>query len=665
MTLHVYADGAHILDGVNQLGPAKPGVVVLVDGVPRQWQPQWFEATGNCLIAEGGPGGLRLELRIRELEERQLEVVASVRNDGTAPMRLDRLVLLSTRHLLLGADSRRWRIWRNGYQSWSGTYTLGTDESDRDLPFTFARAGVTDARHRAPSRRGHVRSDSLTAICEPQSGEALAFGFTDLATAFGFVEIEAPNGELRQLSAWVDLDGVVLAPGARTPEFSLRLQFVSGSDCGWRALRAMAEVIGSSMNARGRDQHHPGGWCSWYYYFNRVREQDIHDNLKVLAADGRNGPEFGCEYVMVDDGHQSELGDWLITDTTKFPSGMAAVARRIGEAGFDAGIWWAPFLVAPEAEVAKLHPEWLVRDEHDKPIVGCSLNPWWGVTRKMGVLDTTCPEVLKHLENVARTIRFEWGYAIQKLDFLYAAALPGRRSDGSRARAGSLRLGLEAIRRGAGEDAFLLGCGCPLGPAIGVVDAMRIGADVTPYWTNFLARVVLRNVHGLATRHAILNTLTRAVLDRAWWLNDPDCLMVRDSETTLNEEEVRLLATVFGITDGMIVLSDRLDRLPPARRAMVARARALGGGTPEVVDLFAGPLPELIVNRGPTAISVAVLNLTDRRERRSLDLAAIGLDGPDGVLREYWTGEERPVRGGTVDLGELPPHSARVIRFEA
>src|SRR5690606_2409674 len=157
------------------------------------------------------------------------------------------------------------------------------------------------------------------------------------------------------------------------------------------------------------------------------------------------------------------------------------------DAGFDAGIWWAPFLVDPRSTVAREHPDWLVRNERGRPIVGI-LNPIWAPTRPMRVLDTTHPEVLEHLEHVARTIGHEWGYSIQRLDCLVAAALPGGRHDGSATRAQSLRRGLDAIRAGAGERGFLLGCGCPMGPAVGVVDAMRIGADVTPYWSNPIDR---------------------------------------------------------------------------------------------------------------------------------------------------------------------------------
>ena len=38
------------------------------------------------------------------------------------------------------------------------------------------------------------------------------------------------------------------------------------------------------------------------------------------------------------------------------------------------------------------------------------------------------------------------------------------------------------MREAAGEDVTLLGCGCPLGAAVGHVDAMRASADAGPSW---------------------------------------------------------------------------------------------------------------------------------------------------------------------------------------
>ncbi len=664
MTVTTGAEGIRFTSADSRvaLGPAASTVTLLV-----------ASGTGETRVtASAGTAADRhrvsVEVEAEDLGDDRAEVRGRLVNQGKRAVRVERFTLLRTSRLVVGDDPRRWRTYRNGYQSWAGTWTIGTGERDRDLPTRFGRAGATDARHPAPSGAGHVRSDALSAVVEPTSGDALALGFTGLADAFAYVELDAPDGMVRSLSAWVDLDGTPLAPGAATPWYTLHLAAATGGrSAGAAALRTVAEAAGAAMGARGTDASPPTGWCSWYFYFTKVTEADVLDNLSVLAADGRDGRRFGCEYVMVDDGHQTAIGDWLSTND-KFPSGMAEVARRITTEGFDAGIWWAPFLASARSDVALAHPDWLVRNDRGRPILGL-LNPGWGLTTPMRVLDTTHPEVLEHLSDVARTIGDEWGYAIQKLDFLYAAALPGVRHDPGATRAQALRRGLDAVRGGAGEDAFLLGCGCPLGPAVGVVDAMRIGADVTPSWTSLVGRTVGRDRHGLSTFHALLNTLTRSVLDRAWFLNDPDCLMVRDTDTKLTEEEVRLLCTVFGLTDGMLVLSDRLDRLPPERRAMVAQTRTLAGGRPEVIDLFERALPEVLVSRHPDGrVDVGLLNLRDESRHGTIDLARLGLADripADRGLVELWTGRPVVTRDGVVDMGPLPRHSARVLRLEA
>lgn len=634
-------------DGRTALGPMRAGFELAADPRPA-----------------GAPPDLRVELEAFPVTDGEAEVRGRLVNAGPGPVRVERFTLAHTAVVRVGEDARRWRIYRNGYQSWSGTWTIGVAERDREMPTTFARTAATDARHAAPTATGHVRSDAVSAIVDPVSGDALALGFTTLADAFTFVEVQAPGGTYPELSAWVDLDGTVLDSGAATPWYALRVAAVSGShSAGTVALRRVAEAAGTAMGARGVDRHHPGGWCSWYYYFTKVTEADVLTNLAVLAADGPDGATYGCEYVMVDDGHQTAIGDWLTTNE-KFPSGMAEVARRINAEGFDAGIWWAPLLASARSRVAAEHPEWLVRNERGRPILGL-LNAGWGLTTPIRVLDTTHPAVIEHLAGVARTIGQEWGYAIQKLDFLYAAALPGVRHDPVATRAQALRRGLDAVRAGAGTDAFLLGCGCPLGPAVGVVDAMRIGADVTPSWTSLVGHTVGRGRHGLSTFHALLNTLTRSVLDGAWFLNDPDCLMVRDTDTTLTEDEVRLLCTVFAMTDGMVVLSDRLDRLSAERRAMVARARSLAGGRPEVVDLFERALPELVVSRHPDGrVDLGLLNLTDRPRPGAVDLTRLGLADHVPATAEFWTGRPVEVRATLVDVGVIPRHSARVLRFD-
>lgn len=81
----------------------------------------------------------------------------------------------------------------------------------------------------------------------------------------------------------------------------------------------------------------------------------------------------------------------------------------------------------------------------------------------------TNPRAAAHLESVDRTLT-DWGIGYHKLDFLCAGAIDGRRYEDCPP-LDAYREGLRLIRRAVGEEAILLGCGAPLLPSIGLVDA--------------------------------------------------------------------------------------------------------------------------------------------------------------------------------------------------
>jgi alpha-galactosidase len=549
----------------------------------------------------------------------------------------------------VGADPHHWSVFRNGYQSWSGTRAYRVDEADADPRWAALRESVIDVRHPASGRAGVVRSDLVTTIVDLQSSRALAIGFLDGRDFVAAICVEAPRGRFERLAAVLDADGLTLAPGQRLELPPLWL--AAGAD-GEALLAAWATAAGAAMQARVGERS-PVGWCSWYYYFTGVRETDVVANLQPLADLRERVP---CDYVMIDDGYQRAIGDWFETNQ-KFPHGMRWLAERIRAAGFDAGIWTAPFLVRPEARLFRERPEWLLRTPAGRPRRAC-WNPMWSAGRPAYALDTTHPGVLEWLAELARTLVHQWGYRILKLDFLYAAALPGVRFDAGATRAQALRRGLQAIRDGAGDGAFLLGCGCPLGPAIGLVDGMRIGADVAPFWTNWISRWLLRGRHGVATKHAVRNTLTRAFMHRRLWLNDPDCLMVRAERTRLTLDEVRSLAAVIGLSDGMLVISDRMDALAAERRAVLEQAYELSGGVPRVTDLFEHEPPELVRCTYEDGELIGVFNFTDRPAERTVMIdAAVAGD----AVRELWSDELLPIRDGQVALGVIPAHGCRLL----
>lgn len=630
---------------------AAPELVVDAAGERHRWRADALVPGDGHWSALWAETGLRLELAV-EPRGAALLLRPTLEHCGEEPLRLVEAAPLAVAppgDLRVGADVGRWAVYRNGFQSWSGTRAYGVEEADADPWWGFLRDSQTDVAHPASGRRGVFRSDLVTVIAERGGANALALGFLDAAAFFTAVEVDAHGGRFRRLAAVIDGDERPLRPGERLALPPLWL--AAGGD-GWALLEGWASACGEAMRARVPERT-PIGWCSWYYYFTGVRESDVVDNLESLR---QLRARVGCDYVQVDDGYQRAIGDWL-EPNEKFPHGMRWLAQRIRAAGFDAGIWLAPFLARPESQLMRARPEWFVRTASGRLRWGC-WNPMWSLGRPAYVLDTTREDVLDWLRELARTIVHQWGYRFLKLDFLYAAALPGVRADRDATRAEALRRGLQAIRDGAGDDAFLLGCGCPLGPAIGIVDGMRIGADVAPFWENWISRGPNRGRHGVATVHALRNVLTRAFMHGRLWLNDPDCLMVRASETALTPDEVRTLASAIALTDGMFVLSDRLEALPDERLEWIEQVLPLLGGAARVDDLFERGLPEQLRAVYPGAEAVALFNFSARPAERRLAVP------PGSRVRELWSAAAVPVADGVATLPAVPPHGCRLLWIE-
>ena len=71
-----------------------------------------------------------------------------------------------------------------------------------------------------------------------------------------------------------------------------------------------------------------------------------------------------------------------------------------------------------------------------------------------------------------------------KLDFLHSPIVAHNtvRYDPTLTRADIFARFMASIRKAAGPDVFILGCGLPVGPGLGWVDAARVSADAGESW---------------------------------------------------------------------------------------------------------------------------------------------------------------------------------------
>ena len=454
------------------------------------------------------------------------------------------------------------RMFRHGYQSWtwSGLAVVG---QDRDPSVAEGSLALVRAMHHPDDSirpADELRSELVTVLADDAGAVVLGADGGDRHDTTFVVRALGPGHAEIRVDAF--FGGAVLPAGSGVALHEIL------TDLGDDPAAALAWWAGSAGRRHRARVAAPFqlGWCSWYQYFHEVTEADIRLNLAHAA-------DWPFEVFQIDDGFQSAIGDWLTTNP-KFPTPLEELAADIAAAGMTPGLWLAPFLAAPDSAVAGEHPDWIAQRKPGQPLIGMINEGWGGAT---WCLDTTHPEVLDHLETLARAL-VDRGFQYLKLDFTYAAGIRGVFHDPTRTPAQRVRAGYDAIRRGAGDDVFILGCGAPMGACIGVVDGMRIGADVAPWWSVTADQWRPPGYEGNepATANAFQNTLSRSFMHRRLWLNDPDCLMLRTEGTALSPAAVEAWALAVGLSGGMALVSDDLSRLGPDARARLDHAVVLG-----------------------------------------------------------------------------------------
>jgi len=532
---------------------------------------------------------------------------ARVVNRSNRAVRNKEVVLLDVELTLPASTS----LYGEGFQMLSQTGgTLGA-------PVDFSQ--YTDAKHyRMPQPEGARAFYGLTTLTPPGGATSL-LAFTSCHRFSGrFIVADA------SMQAALDCEGLALEPGGAWDLEELMV--ASGSDRA-KLLTALGDRI-ATHHPRLAARTPPTGWCSWYCFGPSVTAQQVLDNLDVIAR------QFsGLEYVQIDDGYQSAMGDWLTTGAA-FGGNVRTVLDAIARRGFQPAIWVAPFVAEEQSVVFREHRDWFVRAADGDPLRsdrvtfgGWRRGPWYA-------LDGTHPEVQRHFERLFHTMRREWGCTYFKLDANFWGAIHGGRFHDPRAtRVEAYRRGMAAILRGAG-DAFVLGCNHPIWPSAGLIHGSRSSNDIRRSWDRVM-------------------TTARQNLSRNWqngrlWWNDPDAVVLAGE---LTDDECRFHATAIYATGGMVLSGDDLTAIPPARAAMLRRLLPPTGVAAEFDDESL----EVGVVRLRDARLFCAFNWDDAPRTRVLQV------GRGAAVVDVWTGEPLTPRGAALQI-VMPPRTARLLK---
>lgn len=546
-----------------------------VHGVAEELQVHYQEAAGLALT---------LQMRLYPSRPFALFRLSAV-NIGPEMIKVRRLAL-QTRPDGLETRADPTGAYVHGWQSWSPSGFVPLGESQYRVPFPvrwLQGPMIHNGRSPRTLRRDRYWSETVGAVVTPE--EALVGGATSLADQFVQMVVDLRSGH-RSVQLQAQLDDLPLGVGGscRSEWFYLEWVPLPNRD----PFAQYAYAVSRQMDVRDM-QAPPTGWCSWYIYGNQVSEADVMENLASAALLADHVP---LDVIQLDDGYQEAWGDWTERNE-RFPHPLKWLADRIEGSDFTPGLWLAPLVVHPKSNLAREHPDWILNRKGGRPVSAGLVSNFRG-----HVLDPTHPEVQRYVQDLIHLVVDAWGYRYLKLDFLYVGALPGRHHNPQMTRAQGLRRLMALVREAAGPDVFLLGCGGPVGPLIGLVDGMRIGTDTAPDWApGFwgLDLFLKKNQALPSLRNSLKNAASRAWMHNRWWINDPDTLIMRDNKTELTENEVRTQVTLLGLSGGTLMLSDDLDNLSSERRAMAALLFPPMLEGMDTIDLFDHSMPETMI----------------------------------------------------------------------
>ncbi|WP_150953242.1 alpha-galactosidase [Microbacterium testaceum] len=249
---------------------------------------------------------------------------------------------------------------------WEATEILDTtgrhlrERSSQRHAFTFGT-------HLRESRRGRPGADATLLLAAGRPGFGFEAGLVHgIHVAWSgnqhvFAE-RLPLGQALlaggEMAAWGD---IVLAPGA---EVSTPLVYGSWGD----GLDQLAARFHDTWRARPQHPERPrpitlNTWEAVYFDHRLPKLRQLAD----VAA------EIGVERFVLDDGwfrgrrdDTAGLGDWFV-DEGVWPEGLSPLADHVVGLGMEFGLWFEPEMVNPDSDVARAHPEWILRGREELP----------------------------------------------------------------------------------------------------------------------------------------------------------------------------------------------------------------------------------------------------------------------------------------------------------
>jgi alpha-galactosidase len=263
-------------------------------------------------LAQAQTSDSRIRFEYSFSEDSELTFHGRLENLGNAPLQIEKLTLkIST--LETGETMGRLSVFKQGYQSWTETHSFSNTE--RELvsflpPMTVLQA---NPRNLPSGERGEITSEMFSVIGDLDQNRFVLIGQGRPFDHFLYVNVKTTP--LVSVGLVFDLGGKTIPPhGALFLDPFIILVDTHPN----RILDRYLELFSTPAASR---RELPVGWCSWYYYYTKVTQANLAENLAEIAR-----RKVGWQYFVLDDGYQTAVGDWLSINS-KFPDGLKAFAE--------------------------------------------------------------------------------------------------------------------------------------------------------------------------------------------------------------------------------------------------------------------------------------------------------------------------------------------------
>lgn len=534
---------------------------------------------------------------------KELDVV--VRNTGSTPTALDAIIISA--HISASVDLTEWRLIRGS------------------LTMSFS-----------PVQRIAVPAESPVSLALQSADNYFLVAPTTFTTFESCIRIDE-NG---QLHIRFHGDGRILEAGEVVTCDTLL--FTSASDQ-YAVFETYAERTRAHLGKPLRSVERVRGWASWDAYHEQMTQACIVEEMKWLAE---HRHECAVDIIQIDGGWCLD-GAWDTCYEAVLPDGMSGFVQQVQAYGFDPGIWLCPFLVKPDAPMFLAHPDWILRKPglNNEPLTYAGSYVW----------DGSIPGVCEWIERTFRYLSEDFGIKYFKLDFLTngLSAVPGR--DIRMTSVERYRNFIAAIRRGAGDDAFIVGCNSCVYDAE-YFDAARMGPDIQSKWA-----------WDFGIPHSANCISHKFYLSGHLYNGDTDFLIVRHSDdepdvlsytATATLNEAKLWADFVTLVSKITMLGDRMHYLPQQRIDVLKRPLNMAIQESIPLDMWQGnetDNPSFYLSRSGDDTYLGIFNWCDEE-----DVFGISSDEPFSLV-----GDGIECLEQTSQTVKMPARTSYIVRVQS